>query len=262
MNIIIRELKANLKSFLIWAISLNVIYLVASTEYEIFAEDPSILQAMESFEFIFEVMGTSLANITTPEGYLSILSIYIFLPLSIYTALLGSGIISKEERGKTAEFMFTLPVSRTRVLTAKMIVGIIYAILINFAVVGGLAFSFGRFDGGSSFYDFLFHMSFGLIFIELLFLSIGMAMAAVLRQYKKSGTVTLAILMVTFMISMLMGMTDKIDVMKYVIPFQYFVVEDMLNGIIEYEFVFISFAIMIAGFGSMFVFFKKRDLYI
>jgi len=262
MNIIIRELKANLKSFLIWVVSLISIYAMASTEYSIFAADPTILEAMESLEFIFEIMGTSLTNITSPEGYLSILSIYIFLPLSIFAGLLGSNIISKEERAKTAEYLFTLPVSRSKVLVNKVIVGVIYSLLMDILLMVGLIVSFGRFGATESFYDFIWYMGLTVFILELIFMSIGMAMSAILKQYKKSGSVTLGYMMFAFMLSMLMGMTDKLDFLKYITPFQYFPVNDLLDNKIDLFFVLLSGGIIVAGISSTFIFFKKRDLYI
>lgn len=262
MSIVFRELRANLKTFLIWTASLTVVYFAASSEFSVFESDPAIIEAMQSLEFIFEVMGTSLANITTPEGYLSILGVYILLPIGIYASLLGSNIISKEERGKTAEFLFTLPLSRSKVLVSKLIVGFFYIVLMDATIIGSLIAIFSRYELTESFYSFVFYLAIGIFFIELIFMSIGMALAAIVKQYKRSGSYTLGILLSTFMLSMLMGMTDKIDFMKYVTPFQYFLVEDMLNSHIEYTFVFISIGIVIICITSMFLTFRKRDLYI
>ena len=81
MNIIIREIKANLKAFIIWGLSLSALLLVASTEFSAFAGDPAIGEAMAQFEVMFQALGSSAADMTKPEGFLSILSIYIYLPL-------------------------------------------------------------------------------------------------------------------------------------------------------------------------------------
>ncbi|MCK5762432.1 MAG: ABC transporter permease subunit, partial [Candidatus Izimaplasma sp.] len=115
MNIIKRELRSNLKAVIIWAISIFFLLLAASSEFGVFKDNPDIADAMESFEIMFEMIGGSMANVSTPEGYLSLMSIYLYLPLAIYGALLGSSIISKEERDRTAEYLFTLPIKRNQV---------------------------------------------------------------------------------------------------------------------------------------------------
>ncbi len=262
MNIILRELKANFKSYIIWSLSFAVIYYFASLEFRVFSEDPSILAAMDSFEFFFEILGSSLANITTPEGYLSILSIYILLPAGIFGAMLGSGIIAKEERAKTAEFLYTLPISRWRVLAAKTFVALFYIVLFAATLCGSLILIFQQFDLTQGFYDFMYHMAIGIFFIELIFMSIGMMLSAVLKQYKLSGSITVGVLVVMFMLSMLMGMTDKVDFLKYVTPFQFFTTENMLNNTTDVFFVILASIISVASISVMFVTFRRRDLYI
>ena len=53
------------------------------------------------FQQFYGALGAGNVNIMTPEGFLSLLSIYIYLPLAIHAGLLGAGIISKEEKNKT-----------------------------------------------------------------------------------------------------------------------------------------------------------------
>ncbi len=262
MNIVKRELRANLKSFIIWIVSIGTVLMLASTEFSVFNNDPKIMEIMEQFDFMFAIIGVSMANIAQPEGYLSLISIYIFLPLAIYAALLGSSIISKEERDKTAEYLFTLPVSRTRVLTGKMIAAVIYVLLSALSLYLISILMFYRFDPSPVFYEFAIYLSIGLLILELVFMSIGMMFSAVLRQYKRSGSVTLGFLMGSFLFSMLMGMTDKLDFLKFITPFQYFPVGDLLNSEINLFYLIFSSGIVIACIGSVFVFFKKRDLYI
>ena len=58
-------------------------------------------------------------NLTTISGFFGIMFTYFALLLSIAATMWGSDIISKEERDKTVEFSLTLPVTRSRVVTAK-----------------------------------------------------------------------------------------------------------------------------------------------
>jgi len=125
MNIIKHEFKANFIALILWTFSLIIIIFLVSFEFEIFQGNLEIQEFMDSplFQQFYGALGAGNVNIMTPEGFLSLLSIYIYLPLAIHAGLLGAGIISKEERNKTAEYLFTLPVSRKRILAAKFIAG-------------------------------------------------------------------------------------------------------------------------------------------
>ena len=262
MNIIKKELKANLKPFIIWILSLSLVFFAASAEFGAFRDNPEIMDAMEGFEVMFEVLGGSMANMSTPEGFLSLMSIYLYVPLAIYGALLGSSIISKEERDRTAEYLFTLPIKRSQVLRSKIIVAVIYQITFVICILSLSILFFYRYGIGSSFYSFMRYLFVGLSFISFIFMSIGMFLSAVLRQYKKSGAITLGILLGTYMLNMLVGLVEELDFLKYIVPFQYFEVGDMLNGDIKLVFVLLSIAIIGSCITGVFVFYKKRDLYI
>jgi len=190
------------------------------------------------------------------------MSIYFYIPLSIYAAMLGSSIISKEERDKTAEYLFTLPVTRHQVLTSKVIVVFINNIILNLILVAGTILVYLRFSPSEAFFNFMIYLSIGLIFTQIVFLAIGMFLAAVLKQYKKSSGVTVGIVMGSYLLFVLIGLSDKIDFLKYFTPFKYFEVADMQNGNIRIEFVIISAAIAIAGVAGLFYFYRRRDLYI
>lgn len=262
MNIIKRELQANLKSFLIWGLSLVSLYLVASIEFNAFAGDPTIADAMAQFETLFQALGTESADMTTPQGFLSILSIYIYLPLAIYSGLLGSGIISKEEKDKTAEYLFTLPVTRKKVITDKLIVAVIYSFAINLLVILGCYLAFVRFSPEPIFYTYLFNLSIGVFVTQLIFLSIGVALSSVLKQYKLSGAITISIMISTFMLNILIGFVEELNFLKYVSPFNYFSSANMLAGNFEVTFIIISIVIIGSGFSTLLFFYPKRDLYI
>lgn len=261
-NIVMRELKSNLKALVIWTIALVLIVFAASFEFEAFRGNPDLMEAMASFSGLFEALGISFTNLSEPEGFVSLMSIYFYIPLAIYAALLGSSIISKEERDKTAEYLFTLPVTRKKVLISKVIVAVIYNVIINIGLIVGTIVVYRRFSPSDSFYTFMIYLSIGLIFTQMVFMSIGMLLAAVLKQYKRSGGFTIGIVMGSYLLFVLIGLAEKIEFLKYITPFKYFEVNDLLNGTIHIEFVIISIAIIISGIAGLFIFYRKRDLYI
>jgi ABC-2 type transport system permease protein len=262
MNILIREFKSNLKSLVIWIVLLIVIVYGASYEFEAFVGNTNLMDAMASFSAIFDALGIPFSNISEPEGFVSLMSIYFYIPLAIYAAMLGSSIISKEERDKTAEYLFTLPITRHQVLVSKLIVTIINNIIINVALILGTTLVYLRFSPTDKFFSFMIHLSIGLIFTQLVFMAIGMFLAAVLKQYKRSSGVTVGIVMGSYLLYVLIGLSDKIDFLKYFTPFKYFEVADMQNGNIQIKFVILSIFIIIAGVSGLFIFYRKRDLYI
>ncbi len=262
MNIIKRELRANLKGFIIWICSLFVLFIAVSSEFGAFKDNPEILESFELTGRFYDAMNITLDGIMTAEGFVSMMSIYLYVPIAIYGSLLGSSIISKEERDRTAEFLFTLPVKREEVLARKIIAAFVYIILFVSLIILGLILAFYRFNITTSFYNFMGNLTVALLFTGLIFTSIGMVVASYFKQYKKSGAITLSITIGTYMLSMVVNLVDELDFLKYIIPYKYFEVQEMLVGNIEFIFVVISIVIIVTSIAGVFIFYKKRDLYI
>ena len=120
MNIVNRELKANLKSLIIWSIAVAFLVLVWMIEFESFANNPYIDDFIKSMpQGLLNAVGMSNLDLRSLEGFIGTISLYLYLLLGIHSVLLGSSIISKEERDKTAEYLFTLPISREKVICSK-----------------------------------------------------------------------------------------------------------------------------------------------
>jgi ABC-type transport system involved in multi-copper enzyme maturation permease subunit len=112
MNIFVRELRANLKSLLIWSAIVTFLIFMAVTKYSAFAGDPELLKMMDSMpKALLDAFAMSAFNMTTLSGFYGIMFIYFGLMGAIAAAMWGSDIISKEERDKTVEFSLVLPVS-------------------------------------------------------------------------------------------------------------------------------------------------------
>ena len=264
MNIIKHELKANLLALVLWSASLITLIYLVSFEFQVFQGNMEIQEFMDSplFQQFYGALGAGNVNIMTPEGFLSLLSIYIYLPLAIHAGLLGAGIISKEEKNKTAEYLFTLPVSRTRVLVAKFVAGFLYIVLANILVIGSAMIIFSLFDVSDNYYIFLRNLSIGVFLIQLIFYTVGLGLASTLKDYKKSGSITVGLLLGTYMINVLSNMTKEANFLRFITPFRYFAAPEMIDN--DWSFIYFLLTIILVGtgVGSLFYFYRKRDLYI
>src|SRR4030043_1628886 len=130
MNIFLRELKANLKSLVIWSVIITVLIILAVSKFTAFAGDPETMKMIDSMPpAMLDAFSMRACNLTTLSGFYGIMLVYFGLMGAIAAAMWGSDIISKEERDKTVEFSLVLPVSRSRVITAKMLAALVNCIL-------------------------------------------------------------------------------------------------------------------------------------
>ncbi len=120
-HILLRELKLNLKSFLIWSISVGAMGLVCILLYQSMEGDMKDMADMFSNMGAFsDAFGMSTLSIATIEGFFATeVGTVHGLGSGMFAAILAIDILSKEEDKHSGEFLFSLPVSRSKVLAAK-----------------------------------------------------------------------------------------------------------------------------------------------
>ena len=264
MNIIKRELRANMKSLLIWICCIAVIIIMMMSEFSAYYNNPEMSAVLDSMpKALMDAFSLDSANLTTVSGFVSMTSTYFTIMLGIYAVLLGNTIISKEERDKTVEFFLTLPVSRQKVIFSKLVSAVINCIIINTATGLVIYAMLAKYTPDADFYKFLVLMLLGIFIIQIIFLSLGILLASIIKRYKKSGIYSVSILLVTYILSILVSMSGKIDFLKYFTPFKYFEVGYLLNeGRVDTIFLLLSLGIIAVTIAGTFIFYPKRDLHI
>ena len=264
MNIFLRELKANLKSLLIWSGIIVLLIMIAVTKFSAFAGDPEMLKMLDSLPpVMLDALNMRAFNLTTLSGFYGIMFIYFGLMGAIAAAMWGSEIISKEERDKTVEFSLVLPVSRGQVVTAKALAALVNCaafVLITWMVSVGAVQSY---QPDQAYYDFLALEMQAMFAIELIFLAVGLLLGCAMRQYKLSGSTAVGIILLTYFMSIISGMQAELDFLKYFTPFRYFNASDLFRtGQLDGAYVALSAALIVGCVTAAYWAYARRDLYI
>ena len=264
MNIFLRELKANLKSLIIWSVIVALLIMIGVAKFSAFAGDPEMLKILDSVPpVVLEAMNMGAFNLTTLTGFYGVMFIYFGLMGAMAAAMWGSDIISKEERDKTVEFSLVLPISRSKVITAKALAALINCIAFVLITWGISIAAVQSYNPDQAFYKNLSLEMQAMFLIELVFLAVGLFLGCAMKQYKRSGSTAVAIILVTYILSILSGMQEKLDFLKYFSPFKYFDAGQLfISGKFESTYLLISAAIIIACVAAGYLVYNRRDLYI
>ena len=138
MTLIKHELRQGRISFLIWTASVGFLLAVCVflfPEMEGQMEDVGdVFSSMGSFSDAF---GMDRLNFGTLLGFYAIeCGNVLGLGGAFFAALCGAGILSKEEKDRTAEFLLTHPVSRARIVTEKLVSVYAQIIAMNLVIYG------------------------------------------------------------------------------------------------------------------------------
>ena len=264
MNILIRELKANFKSLVIWSVIISLLIMIAVAKFSAFAGDPQMLAMLDSMPpAVLDALNMRAFNLTTLSGFYGIMFIYFGLLGAIAAAMWGSDMISKEERDKTVEFSLVLPVSRNRVVTAKSLAALLNCIAFVLITWGVSLVAVRSYNPDQAFYNLLALEMQAMFVIELIFLGFGLLLGCAMKQYKRSGSTAVAIILATYLMSIISGMQENLDFLKYLTPFRYFDAGELFrNGRMDGMYLLLSAAIIVVCVVGAYWTYGRRDLYI
>ncbi len=264
MNIFLRELKANFKSLVIWSVIITLLIMVAVAKFSAFAGDPDMLAMLDSIPpAMLDALNMRAFNLTTLSGFYGVMFIYFGLMGAIAAAMWGSDSISKEERDKTVEFSLVLPVSRSRVVTAKSLAALVNCMAFVLITWGVSLVAVRSYNPDAAFYDLLALEMQAMFMIELIFLAAGLLLGCAMKHYKRSASTAVGIILVTYLISILSVMQEKLDFLKYVTPFRYFDAGELFrSGRMDGTYLLLSAVIIVVCVAGAYLAYRRRDLYI
>jgi ABC-2 type transport system permease protein len=262
MNIFLRELRANLKSLIIWSVIVILLIWIAVIKYSAFADNPEMLAILDAYpKSLLDALNMKAFNLTTLTGFYGVMFSYFGLMGAIAAGMWGSGIIAKEERDKTIEFSLTLPITRNRFITAKALAALVYSAA--FVAVTWIAsiVAVQSYHPDSDFYSFLAREMMAMFMIELIFLAIGLLAACAMKRPKYTGGIVIAVILTTYYFSFITGLHEKLDFLKYLTPFKYFDAAELLHkGTVEPVYWVLTAAIILISLAGAYITYNRRDL--
>ena len=223
MNIVKMEIRTYLKSSLWYLGGMLLMTLTYFAFYPSFAKDAvDFLKVMESFPVeIQRTLGLEMMRTMSLLGYYACVLLYTLLIGAVMAMNLGISILSKEERDKTADFLFTRPASRIRIISAKLLASLALILGLNLIFIPMsylivAAITNAPYDGQA----FLL-LNLTLPLIQLIFLSLGFFIGVFLRRIKTTISITLAVVFGFFALGSF-AVQGKDDGMRFLSPFKYF----------------------------------------
>jgi ABC-2 type transport system permease protein len=263
MNIFIREMRAHLKSLIGWSVGMLFMIISGMGKYTSYSgSDAAVTELFDTMpKTLKAVLGFGDFDVTKASGFYGMLFLYLVIMVTIHAAMLGANIIAKEERDKTTEFLMVKPVSRTKVITSKLLAAFANVAVLNLVTLVLSISIVGKYSKGENVTGEIQILMVAMFIMQLLFLFIGTGIASVSKNPKISASIATTILLVTFIVSVMIDMSSKLEGLKYLTPFKYFTAgKIMYGGGLDTVFVTLSLVIIAVMIWVTYTFYKKRDL--
>jgi ABC-2 type transport system permease protein len=263
MNIFLRELKAHRWGLLFWSLGMISMVYMGMTKYSAYeASGESVQEIMDALpKAVGAVFGLTGFDLSTAAGFYGVLFLYIAIIAAVHAVLLGAGLIAKEERDRTSEFLYSKPASRAKILTGKLLAGLFNLVVLNLVTLVTSLYVVDLFNKEEPFTVDLVLLMVGLFFLQLVFFSIGALLAGSTHRPKAAASRASSIMFVTFLLAFVVNMNEKLDFLKYVTPFKYFDAANLMaDHALDPVFVVLAVAIIAVAVAATYRLYAARDL--
>lgn len=223
MNVFLRELTAYRKSTIIWATSMSALIVIYLALYPAFTHDVAATrEVLASFpEALRVAFNISLESFFTVYGFYGYILSFAILAGAIQAMNVGTGVISKEISGKTADFLLSKPITRSRMVSAKLAAAFTVILITDavFTVVAYLTTLMVSEDPVDVRIFLLLTST--LLLVQMFFLALGALFSVTLPKIKSVVSVSLPTVFAFYIIGMIGDLLEK-DQVRYVSPFRYF----------------------------------------
>ena len=267
MNIIRLEMRRGMKSLITWTVSLvGLAFLFLMIYPSLAAQMTDFLQIMKSFPLAFrEAFGMTNFENGSVLGFYSFVLIYVLLAGSIYAMNIGVSSLSMEVRDKTADFLYSKPFSRCRIISSKIITILLQLLIINivFMISGWLILtSIQRTTSGSGRVDIRLYllMTASLAILQMFFASLGLFISSFLKRIRTVLPISMGVVFFFYTLYILNQTLDSAE-LAYISPFSYFDLSKIIQtGAYEIRYLITAFVLIALFIAATYRSYMKKDL--
>lgn len=263
MNIFLHELKAYRNSTIIWTISYIALIVIFLSMYSSFSQDAEgLVKILGNYpEAIRNAFGINIDNLVSIEGFYSFPLSFITLCAAIQAMNLGTSIVSKEVREKTADFLLTKPVTRSQILTAKLLGAFVSLVITNILYFAGASLMAFQVKTDDFSLKIFFLLSLTIFFVQLIFMALGIIISVMVKKLKMVLAVSLPVVFAFYFVGAFFDTTGE-EVKRYFTPFKYFdTAYIMKHAGYEASFLIAGAVIIFLAIGASYFVYARKDIH-
>ena len=260
MTLIKHELKQGWKSLAIWTLAIGFFVVICVLMYpEMEGEMEDVSEMFSSMGAFTAAFGMDRLNFGTLIGFYAVECANILgIGGAFYAAILGVTALAKEEKERTAEFLLSHPISRTKIITDKWIAILIQIVILNLLVflmsIASIAFINEKIMWQEIGY---LHLAYFLVQIVLAGICFGIS--AFIRGSGLGVGIGLATVM--YFINIVANITESAKDLKYITPFGFAEGADIIANVdLNWKMVAINLMFAMIGVLAAYWKYRKKDI--
>jgi ABC-2 type transport system permease protein len=266
MNIFKLDFKRNLKTLLTWAGASGAVLALIMLMYPAMMKSDFIdmLNAKISMfpKELIDMLNMSGQDIRQLPQFFANIFQFVLMAACIYGAILGINALSREESEKTIEFLYSKPVKRIRIVSAKLAAACM-EYLAYFVIVGaaGMLACVCVRPADLSMADLvqpLKNVLFGGMVTGFVYLFIGFAISVFLKRPRHPAPIAVALFFGTYILGTISSL-GMLQFLKWVSPMNYFIPRNVVMSGIDWTNALICALALAACTAVSYIVYSEKD---
>jgi ABC-2 type transport system permease protein len=213
-----RELRGSLRTWLWWVVPVGALVAMTSALQPSLANGPLAAKIDSLPEGLRKAFGLEVVDFHRPVAYLATNFTMVALTSTLLAALLGANSIAREETLRTAELLYTQPISRTRILLGKALAVAIY--IIAFPVVLALIamILLGAVAERPLEPLAIIELFAGTTAVAVCFAGLGMLVATLVRDKRAATGAALGLVLGTYFLGVISAIAQPVAALRWLSP--------------------------------------------
>jgi ABC-2 type transport system permease protein len=262
-NIFNFEFRSRLRSVLIWSLALTGIMFFYFSVFQTFAAQAALMnELLARFPpALLEAFGMNKIDMSTVLGFYAFVFTFIQLCLAIQAGNYGFGLVSIEENEMTADFLLSKPVSRTQLLTSKLLAALsslavteLVVWVVSFAVITIFRDSY-EYQSGT-----LVLLLVSMLFLQLFFMSVGLVISLLVKRVRSVTPYSLGLSFGAYVLAAVSGVFGEVK-LEYITPFKHLDPAAIVqNAAYNTPLLILNIAITVVALASSYWIYLRRDI--
>lgn len=220
MRLTVFQIKTNKRQIIGWTIGIFAImflYMILFPSVQDMAQIK--MEAMP--EELMQLMGMDdFSDMSNYMSYFAMIYNIILIAISIFAVVLGAGVITREEKNKTIEFVYSLEVSRVELYISKFLTAYIGVMIVIMGAASS-AIICGVINGGETFILMdMIQMVKGSAVTPFVYLGVGTMLAGITSKVSGASVGSMVVIL-SYVLGFLSTMvSDSLSWFKYLSPFE------------------------------------------
>lgn len=262
-NIYRHELRIRLKSVITWSLAVTALMLIYFSFFSVFADQAALMNDMLA-RFPAEMraaFGLDKMDLATVLGYYSFIFLFVQLCLAIQASNYGFGLVSIEESELTADFLLSKPVSRTQLLTSKLLATLTGLTITNLVVWVSSFAAISLFSDQREYEPTtLILLLVSIVIFQLFFLSVGLVISLLVKRVRSVTPYALGLGFGSYVLSAFSGVLGDVK-LELITPFKHLDAAYIVQqGAYDTPLLLLNIAVSLVSLAVSYWLYLRRDI--